>query len=122
MNGMHALRWTGIGKIEMQELDIPKIQDHEVLIKVKSAAICGTDLHMVRNGASGIQLPLTLGHEFSGEIAVLGSNVNHLSLGQRVAVEPIRICHHCDYCESGNYDLCDHFEEAGFTYDGGMGE
>lgn len=119
---MRALRWIGQGRVELGDVGIPKLQSHEVLIKVRSSTICGTDLHIVSKGFPGMVPPLTLGHEFAGEVAQIGSDVKSVSVGERVAVEPVRICHNCSYCNSGRYQLCNDFQEAGFHYDGGLAE
>ncbi|MFT9846408.1 zinc-dependent alcohol dehydrogenase [Aneurinibacillus sp. REN35] len=119
---MKALQWMERGTVKVNDLPVPTIKNHEVLIRVKSAAICGTDLHIVTKGFPGTAPPLTLGHEFAGVIEQIGSEVSGWTVGDRVAVEPISICGQCEYCLGSNYDLCDSFLEAGFSYDGGIAE
>ena len=79
----------GIG-LTLSEVEKPTIQANEVLIKIKSTAICGTDLHIWNWDAwasSTIKTPMTIGHEFMGEIEEIGENVENLSVGMRVSAE-----------------------------------
>ena len=79
----------GIG-LTLREVEKPTIQANEVLIKIKSTAICGTDLHIWNWDAwasSTIKIPMTVGHEFMGEIEEIGENVENLSVGMRVSAE-----------------------------------
>jgi L-iditol 2-dehydrogenase len=97
------------GIIEIQELDIPKPAKDEVLIKVKSVGLCGSDVHYYQHGRIGafvVEKPIILGHESAGEIVALGSDVKNFSVGQRVTVEPGVTCGVCVYCKSGKYNLC----------------
>ena len=76
--------------LKLQEVNMPKIKSDEVLIKVKTTAICGTDLHIWNwdNWASKtIKPPMTVGHEFMGEIIEIGSAVEGLTIGDRVSAE-----------------------------------
>ena len=79
----------GIG-LTLREVEKPTIQANEVLIKIKSTAICGTDLHIWNWdtwASSTIKIPMTVGHEFMGEIEEIGENVDNLSVGMRVSAE-----------------------------------
>lgn len=96
----------------------------EVLIKVKSAGVCGTDLHIDEWTASyhflAPALPVTVGHEFSGVIAALGDGVSGLTPGQLVAVRPSVVCGHCDACRANNPDACITRRGIGVMRDGGF--
>ena len=76
---------------------------------IQSNGICGTDLHLWKNGSvAGFQVkePMVLGHEPSALVIEVGSKVNHIKVGDRVAVEPIIPCGSCDYCREGRYNMC----------------
>ena len=121
---MLAARMYGVNDIRIEEVPTPVIGDNEVLLKVKAAAVCGTDVRMLSFGANGIDEdhPLILGHEFAGEIAELGKNVAGYALGQRVAVAPNMGCSHCDMCVSGNSHLCGDYKALGVNLDGGFAQ
>jgi threonine dehydrogenase-like Zn-dependent dehydrogenase len=89
----------------------PEPGSGEVLVRVQSAGICGSDLHSYRDASrlwKGVEIPFVTGHELAGEVAVLGAGVAGLEVGQRVVVEPRHLvgCGHCRYCYKGDYHLC----------------
>lgn len=106
---MLALIKEGKGNrnIVLKEIDVPQISDDELLVEVKSAGLCGTDLHVV-NDEYPSRLPVVLGHEFSGMVKKVGNNIKDIKVGQRVSSEPFyKTCGNCYLCNSGNYNLCD---------------
>lgn len=121
---MKAVRLLGKDHLELQEIDKPEINEHELLIRVRAASICGTDVRMWKNGAANASAehPLTLGHEFAGDIAEAGAAVKGYYVGQKVSVAPNIGCGHCDMCTSGNTQLCDEMQAFGVTMDGGFAE
>lgn len=99
----------GIGKIELEERQIPKVKEDEVLVKLEYVGICGSDLHYYETGAIGdfvVEPPFVLGHEPGGTVVEVGKNVKHLKVGDRVALEPGKTCGHCEFCKTGRYNLC----------------
>lgn len=89
--------------------EMPVISDENVLIRVKSVGICGSDLHYYSKGSIGdcmVDFPFILGHEAAGEVVEVGKNVTHLKPGDRVCMEPGIPCYHCEECLSGHYNLC----------------
>lgn len=99
----------GIGKMGLEERDIPKVKDDEVLVKLEYVGICGSDLHYYETGAIGdyvVEPPFVLGHEPGGTVVEVGKNVKHLKVGDRVALEPGKTCGHCEFCKTGRYNLC----------------
>ncbi len=97
------------GDVEIRDVPEPsKAGPDQVLIEVKAAGVCGSDIHMWREQQSwAVKLPLVLGHEFCGVVADVGANVNGFQTGQRVACETAAsVCGQCVYCLSGNYNLC----------------
>lgn len=121
---MLAARMYGPNDIRVEETAKPIINDNEILLKVKSAAICGTDIRMYLNGYPGIdeKHPHILGHEFSGIIEQVGENISEYKKGMRVAVAPNMGCGVCDLCVSGNTHLCKDYKAPGINLDGGFAE
>ncbi|MFK7909594.1 MAG: zinc-binding dehydrogenase [Akkermansiaceae bacterium] len=106
---MKAYVLYGAEDIRLEEVSCPKPGAGEVLVKVRSAGICGSDLHYHAHGKCGNFVPsepFILGHEFAGEIAKIGEGGDHSRLGQRVAVDPSRPCGQCRICRQGKYNLC----------------
>ncbi|HSF80516.1 MAG TPA: alcohol dehydrogenase catalytic domain-containing protein [Anaerolineales bacterium] len=97
---------TAPGKVEFREHRLPKMQVHQVLVKVRAASICGSDLHIFKGRHPAAPLPVAVGHELSGEIVQVGSEVTLLKEGDRVAVEPVIACGNCHFCQRGEYHLC----------------
>ncbi|MDR3248282.1 MAG: NAD(P)-dependent alcohol dehydrogenase, partial [Treponema sp.] len=100
---------TDIGKMDFVERDIPKPASNEALIKLDCVGVCGSDLHYYESGRIGdfiVKTPFVLGHESGGVVVELGSEVTHLKVGDRVALEPGKTCGHCEFCRTGRYNLC----------------
>jgi L-idonate 5-dehydrogenase len=82
---------------------------HELLVRVAYGGICGSDLHYQQHGGFGtvrIKEPMALGHEVSGVIEALGSGVQDLKIGQRIAISPSRPCGTCRFCQLGQHNHC----------------
>jgi len=79
---------------------------NEVIVEVVYAGICGTDLHIAEGAFPCRDTPVILGHEFSGVVAAVGSEVTHLKPGDHIAVDPNSGCHNCESCHGGNYHYC----------------
>ena len=109
---------TAPRKIEFQEKTLPVLGDEEVLIKVRAAAICGSDLHLYKGLHPAVQLPVTTGHEAAGEVIEIGKSVTKHRVGDRVTIEPVIACGKCEYCVRGNYHLC---VNISFQYRKGQG-
>ena len=106
------------GKIEFEDHPLNDLQADEVRIKVKYAAICGSDLHLFKGLHPSVSLPSAVGHELSGEIVEIGPAVTHLKVGDRVTVEPVIACGKCHFCLRGQYHLC---QDVSFHYRRGQG-
>lgn len=99
--------------LRLEDIEIPKIREDQILIRVRSVGICGSDIHYYERGRIGsyvVKEPLILGHECSGEISKVGGNVKNFKIGDRVAIEPGFACGKCSYCRKGMYNLCDNME------------
>ncbi len=121
---MLAARLYDKGDLRLEEVKKPEINENEVLLKIGSAAICGTDVRMFKNGYKGItpESPRILGHELSGVIAAVGGNVKGYKEGMRVSVAPNMGCGICNACVSGNGHLCSDYRALGINLDGGFAE
>ena len=87
-----------------------RLDDYQVRIEMKNCGICGSDIHYYLHGENGgrkILEPLILGHEFSGQVIELGSQVSKLKVGDRVIVNPALTCNECSYCKSNKNNLCE---------------
>ena len=110
----------------MRRVPIPEVGPNDVMIKIHKTAICGTDVH-IYNWDPWAQEhithpPMTIGHEYVGEIDKLGEGVDHLKVGQRVSGEGHITCHHCRNCRSGNIQWCKDTKGVGVDRDGAFAE
>jgi propanol-preferring alcohol dehydrogenase len=120
---MRAVRLVELGKpLEEDDIPLPEIGPPDVLIRVAAAGICHSDAHY-RAGISRIdRLPLTLGHEVAGHVAEVGSDVTHLSVGDRVCVHYLVHCRTCHFCMRGLEQFCCSGQMIGKHRDGGYAE
>ena len=121
---MKSLKLYGPNDICLVESEIPRIAPDELLLKTDAAAICGTDIRMWQNGYKGVDKdhPMTLGHEFSGTIVEVGSDVSFYKEGMQVAMQPNIGCGICDRCVDGKFHLCDSYRAFGINMDGAFAE
>lgn len=95
--------------IKVQARPTPELKAGMVVLRVRRAGICGSDLHYFEHGACGAFVPtrpFVLGHEFAAEVAAIGDGVDQLQVGARVTANPARACGVCDDCKSGRGNLC----------------
>jgi L-iditol 2-dehydrogenase len=121
---MLAAVYHGPTDIRVEEVPVPQISINEMLIKVQSASICGTDLRIFHGNhrmypSGTVRIP---GHEVVGTIESLGYSVTGFSVGERVFIAPNMGCGHCIHCVSGNNNLCTTYDAIGVTIDGGFAE
>jgi propanol-preferring alcohol dehydrogenase len=106
----------------MQEVPVPSVGAKDVLVKVKAAGICRSDMHY-RAGASPVHpLPLTLGHEVAGVVEEVGAEVRNVSAGDRVCLHYLVSCGDCPYCARGSEQFCTTGSMIGKYRDGGYAE
>src|SRR4051812_17895912 len=92
--------------LQLQEVPTPRPGSRDVLVRVKAAGICHSDAHY-RSGISRVEpLPLTLGHEVSGIVETVGSEVAQFKAGDRVCIHYLATCGHCEYCDGGTEQFC----------------
>ena len=111
--------------IWMERVPVPEPGPNDVLIRVKKAAICGTDVHIYnwdKWAQATIPVPMVVGHEFSGEIAEIGSAVTKYKVGQRVSGEGHIVCGICRNCRAGRGHLCRNTLGVGVHRPGSFGE
>lgn len=105
--------------LEIVDLPEPVPEPDEVLVRVRAAGICATDLKIVSGALAGTPLPLVPGHEIAGELV---EDADGLPAGTRVAVYFYDPCGECRYCRAGEESLCPHSQRLGFERDGGLAE
>ncbi len=121
---MLAAVYYGVQDIRVEEVEQPAIGEDEALLRVRAAPICGTDLRIYSTGHFKIP-PGTrriLGHEVAGEVTAVGSRVESLSPGMRVAIAPNVGCGTCHQCIQGNNHLCPDYEAFGISLNGAFAE
>ncbi|CAD6195067.1 unnamed protein product [Caenorhabditis auriculariae] len=99
----------GIDDLRMEQIPIPVPGPHQVLVRVHTVGICGSDVHYWTHGAIGnfvVREPMVVGHETSGVVAGVGSEVKDFQVGDRIAMEPGLPCKGCEHCKKGRYNLC----------------
>jgi len=109
----------------LEEVEIPVIGPTDILIKVKKSAICGTDLHIYKWdewSQKTIKTPMTIGHEYMGTVAEIGSAVQGFAIGQRVTGEGHIACGRCRNCRRGMAHVCEKTQGIGVHRDGSFAE
>ncbi|PWG61522.1 zinc-dependent dehydrogenase [Sediminicurvatus halobius] len=120
---MHAAVFHAPGDIRYAEVETPKAGDGELLLRVRAATICGTDLRIFHGRKTkGVRLPSIIGHEFAGEVVDVGSGVSGFAVGDGVAMDPVIPCLRCEYCKQGRENVCANRTAMGYEYDGAFAE
>lgn len=118
---MKAWVLHNIGKFCLEKIQIPKLKNREVLIAVKAAGICGSDIPRVYQTGTYLY-PLILGHECAGIVEKIGEQVNKKWLGKRVGISPFIPCMTCIFCQKKQYEMCRNYSYLGSRRDGGFAE
>jgi len=120
---MKAAVFREPGRIELEERPVPTTGADELLVRVRAASICGTDLRIARHGHFRLPLgtPRVLGHEVAGEVVEAGAATG-FAAGERVSVTPNVGCGRCEFCRDGLNNMCPDYEAFGITLDGGFAE
>lgn len=120
---MKAAVFWGPNELKLEEVDKPKINEQEVLVKVKVSAVCGTDVRIFEGKKTkGVRTPSIIGHELVGIIEEVGDKVKDFSVGDRVGVMPVIPCGKCYYCLNGRENVCANRTAIGYEFDGGFAE
>jgi 2-desacetyl-2-hydroxyethyl bacteriochlorophyllide A dehydrogenase len=117
----------GVRRLEVQDLPDPLPAEDEVLVRVSECGICGTDVSVYEgslpdNGDGGGLYPVVIGHEFTGMVVALGSDVTSIELGDWVVVNPHLYCGRCRACLRGEEEICDHRPLLSWDRPGGAAE
>lgn len=110
--------------LRIEDIAVPTPKVGEVLIKVMACGICGTDVHifMGDEGAAATPAKTVLGHEFAGVVESVGDGVDNIKVGDRVCVDPNKLCGDCYYCKSGMGHFCENIIGIGTTVNGGFAQ
>jgi L-iditol 2-dehydrogenase len=112
---------TAPSMLSIENVPRPQCGPGEILVRIESAAICGTDRRTLHYGHPRVKYPRILGHENSGVVAEVGPGCS-ISVGTRVAVSAVIPCLNCRYCREGWHTVCERQETIGYEYDGGFAE
>lgn len=115
---MKAQMFYAPGDVRFEETDIPKIKDDEVLVQVKAALTCGTDLKTYRRGHPTIitSVPSTFGHEFAGIVVEKGKDVDKFQVGDKIVGANTAPCFQCEHCRNKRYSLCENLQYLNGAY------
>lgn len=122
MRMMKAAVWYGGKDVRIEDVPEPRLNEHEVLIRVKSVGICGSDAHAFEGKSKRRVPPLIMGHEFAGIVADIGSEVSEFQNGDRIVVEPIISCGVCEPCSIGKSSICTKVKVVGLHTPGAFAE
>jgi len=126
MDVMQALIKTTPETTELTNVPVPVCGPHDVLVRVRAAALCGTDLHIYAWNSwaqgAGITLPLVMGHECCGDVVAIGSDVQTLKVGDKIASETHIPCGTCYQCRNGEQHICNNLKLFGIHMDGCFAE
>lgn len=119
---MKAAVYLDKDKMEVREVPTPKIDADSALVRIKSCAICGSDIRIFHHGNSRVVPPAILGHESSGEVIETGANVTRVKKGERVAIGADVPCGECVFCEAGIGNNCQINYAMGYQFSGSFAE
>lgn len=121
---MKSAVFYGKHDLRIEEHEMPAVGTKDILIQVKACGVCGTDVHIYEGdkGAAEVTPPTILGHEFSGVIAEVGTEVTEYKVGDRVCIDPNCYCGSCEPCRNGVAHYCKHMIGYGTTVNGGFAE
>ncbi|MFA1610847.1 zinc-dependent alcohol dehydrogenase [Halobellus rubicundus] len=121
---MKAIVQTGPREVEAQQRDRPSIDADEVLVRVHTAGLCGSDAHAYKydGGYEWIPIPRIMGHEYAGEVVEVGGAVDDFAPGDKIIEEPIHDCGQCFQCKNGQPNVCQNFSITGMHRDGAYAE
>lgn len=120
---MRAVRLVEIGRpLQEMEIPVPSVGGNDILVRIKAAGICHSDVHYWEGISPVGTLPQTLGHEIAGVVEEVGSNVTTHTVGQRVCLHYLVTCGDCGYCRSSSEQFCEEGLMLGKDIDGGYAE
>ena len=117
MGNMLAAVFYGPHDLRLEEVSIPTAGEGEIIIRVRAAGICGTDVRIMV-GSKKVAAPIIIGHELAGDVAEVGPDVTGVAVGDRVTIEPVIPCGRCPLCLKGRRNICLTRPTIGYDYDG----
>src|SRR5947209_17334467 len=115
---MRAAVYRGVNEVRVETIPVPEIGAGEVLVKIHTCGICGTDLKKIHTGSHSA--PRVFGHEMAGTIVSIGDGVTNFAVGDRVMAFHHIPCGHCFYCRKQTFAQCETYKKVGTT--AGVGE
>ncbi|WP_042346978.1 zinc-dependent alcohol dehydrogenase [Bacillus massiliigorillae] len=111
-------------KIELKDEQIPTLNEGDLLIKVESCGVCGSDLHAFTHskGYEFVKKPIILGHEIAGVVVDCFHESDKCWIGKKVIIESMHYCNECDNCKDGRFSICEKNTVIGLHFNGGMAE
>lgn len=120
---MRAVVLNGPNDFVAKEIPKPQIGDNDLLLEMKKAAICGTDMRILNGSKTkGVRYPSVVGHEMCGVVAEVGKNVKGYEVGEKVAIANVIPCGSCPACLAGRENACMNRKAVGYEFDGGFEE
>lgn len=119
---LKAAIYYGPKQLEIKDVDVPKVGEGEILVKVRAVGLCPTDVRIYFFGSSSVKPPIILGHEFAGEVVEIGGRVSGLEIGDKVNVPADAFCGKCKMCRIGRENLCEDPLSFGYNIDGAYAE
>lgn len=119
---MKAAVLEGINKIVVKEVETPKVTDDSLLLKMRSCAVCGSDIRILHYGNVRVKYPQIIGHEIAGDVIEVGSRVKRFKVGDRVAIGADVPCGECAFCRDGIGNNCMINYAMGYQFPGGFAE
>lgn len=116
---MRAIVFPQPGTYELQEVPDPEVGPRDVLVRVEAVGICGTDIHVLDGEFEPTVFPIIPGHETSGVVEAVGSEVTLVAPGDHVSVDPTLTCGQCSFCVNGRANLCEDWNAAGVAHTNG---
>ncbi|WP_110955089.1 zinc-binding dehydrogenase [Anaerosinus massiliensis] len=120
---MRAVVLAGPNDFKATQIETPEIGDHEILLEMKKAAICGTDIRILEGKKTkDVRYPSVIGHEMCGVIKKVGKEVRDFAVGNKVAIANVIPCHACNSCLNGRENACMNRKAIGYEFNGGFAE
>jgi 2-desacetyl-2-hydroxyethyl bacteriochlorophyllide A dehydrogenase len=119
---MRAAVFHGVGDLRVEEVPLPRLGDEDVLLRVETCGICGTDVHILKGTFPPGSVPITLGHEFAGRVVAAGSRVGGAIVGAVATADIAIACGTCYFCRHGQRLFCPDVRQIGVHLDGAFAE
>ncbi len=119
---MRAAVFEAIERIAVRDVPDPRIGDREILVRIRTCAICGSDIRTFHHGSNLVTPPMIIGHELAGTVVQVGAKTTGFAVGDRVTIESSTPCLRCPACARGLYNICDNLTGIGYHYGGGFAE